>query len=68
MPSIEIVSHHPPNTRTPTGSKDMSEGEVMGAVGAVTLAVNDALAPLGVVADRQPLTPPAVLALLRGQG
>lgn len=68
LPPIEIVSHHSPNTRTPTGSKGMSEGGVMGAVGAVTLAVNDALAPFGVVADRQPLTPPAVLALLRGQG
>ena len=68
LPPIEIVSHHSPSTRTPTGSKGMSEGGVMGAVGAVTLAVNDALAPFGVVADRQPLTPPAVLALLRGQG
>jgi aerobic carbon-monoxide dehydrogenase large subunit len=67
LPAIEIVSHHSPNTRTPTGSKGMSEGGVMGAVGAVTLAVNDALAPFGVVADRQPLSPAAVLALLRGR-
>jgi aerobic carbon-monoxide dehydrogenase large subunit len=67
LPAIEIVSHHSPNTRTPTGSKGMSEGGVMGAVGAVTLAVNDALAPFGVVADRQPLSPGAVLALLRGR-
>ena len=42
----------------------MSEGGVMGAVGAVTLAVNDALAPFGVVAERQPLTSEAVLGLL----
>ena len=65
LPPIEIVSHHSPNTRTPTGSKGMSEGGVMGAVGAVTLAVNDALAPFGVVAERQPLSPPMVLGLLR---
>ena len=64
LPPIEIVSHHSPNTRTPTGSKGMSEGGVMGAVGAVTLAVNDALAPFGVVAERQPLSPPMVLGLL----
>jgi carbon-monoxide dehydrogenase large subunit len=67
LPPIEIVSHHSPNTRTPTGSKGMSEGGVMGAVGAVTLAVNDALAPFGLVAERQPLTPEAVLGLLRGR-
>jgi len=67
LPPIEIVSHQSPNTRTPTGSKGMSEGGVMGAVGAVTLAVNDALAPFGVVAERQPLTPEAVLGLLRNR-
>ncbi len=65
LPAIEIVSRHTPNTRTPTGSKGMSEGGVMGAVGAVTLAVNDALAPFGAVADRQPLTPERILRLLR---
>ena len=48
----------------PTGSKGMSEGGVMGAVGTVTSAVNDALAPFGVVAERQPLTPPAIMQLL----
>jgi aerobic carbon-monoxide dehydrogenase large subunit len=42
----------------------MSEGGVMGAVGAVPIAVADALAPFGVVVDRQPLTPPAVHHLL----
>ena len=42
----------------------MSEGGVMGAVGALPCAVNDALAPFGVVVDRQPLTPPAVRAML----
>ena len=64
LPPIEIVSCHTPNSRTPTGSKGMSEGGAMGAVGAVTLAVNDALAPFGVVAERQPLTSEAMLGLL----
>lgn len=66
LPPIEVLSAHTPNTGTPTGSKGMSEGGVMGAVGSVTLAVNDALAPFGVVAERQPLTPMAVLALIEG--
>ena len=42
---------------TPAGIKGMAEGGVMGAIGALTNAVNDALAPFGVVAERQPLTP-----------
>lgn len=65
LPPIEIVSCHTPSLRTPTGSKGMSEGGVMGALAAVTLAVNDALAPFGVVMEQQPLTPPAIAAALR---
>jgi aerobic carbon-monoxide dehydrogenase large subunit len=67
IPPIEIVSQHTPNRRTATGSKGMSEGGVMGAIGAVMNAVNDALAPFGVVADRQPLSPPYIHSLLRGK-
>ncbi len=48
----------------PTGSKGMSEGGVIGALGAVTLAVNDALAPFRVVVERQPLTAGNISALL----
>lgn len=68
LPPIEIVSCHTPSRRTPTGSKGMSEGGVMGALAAVTLAVNDALAPFGVVLDRQPLSPSAVSVALRRAG
>lgn len=64
LPRIEVISAHTPSLGTPTGSKGMSEGGVMGAVGAVTGAVNDALAPFGVVAERQPLTPAAISRLL----
>lgn len=67
LPDIEIIACHTPSTRTPTGSKGMSEGGVMGAIGAVALAVNDALAPFGVVAERQPLTPGAIRALLESR-
>jgi carbon-monoxide dehydrogenase large subunit len=37
----------------------------MGAIGAVMNAVNDALAPLDIVADRQPLSPQYIRSLLR---
>jgi len=67
IPPIEVVSQHTPNRRTPTGSKGMSEGGVMGAIGAVMSAVNDALSPFGVVAERQPLAPDYVRGLVRGK-
>jgi carbon-monoxide dehydrogenase large subunit len=57
IPPMEIISLHTPNRRTPTGSKGMAEGGVMGAIGAVMNAVNDAIAPFGVVINRQPLRP-----------
>jgi carbon-monoxide dehydrogenase large subunit len=64
LPPINVLGAHTPTARTPTGGKGMSEGGVMGAVGAVPSAVNDALAPFGVVAERQPLTPAAVFGML----
>ncbi len=65
LPHFEIISMHTPNKTTPAGIKGMAEGGVMGAIGAVTNAVNDALAPFGVVATRQPLTPMSLRDLLR---
>jgi aerobic carbon-monoxide dehydrogenase large subunit len=67
IPPIEVISQHTPNRRTPTGSKGMSEGGVMGAIGAVVNAVNDALLPFEVVADRQPLSPQYIRSLVRGK-
>jgi carbon-monoxide dehydrogenase large subunit len=43
----------------------MAEGGVMGAIGAVNNAVNDALRPFGVVAERQPLSPDYIRSMLR---
>jgi aerobic carbon-monoxide dehydrogenase large subunit len=67
LPHIEIVSMHTPNKATPAGIKGMAEGGVMGSIGALTNAVNDALAPFGVVASQQPLTPMYLRGLLRGR-
>lgn len=64
VPSIQLVDCHTPSQRTPTGAKGMSEGGVMGAIGAVMAAVNDALAPFGVIADQQPLSPERIAWLL----
>ena len=65
LPHIEILPMHTPNRSTPAGIKGMAEGGVMGAIGALCNAVNDALRPLGVRADRQPLTPMYLRGLIR---
>ena len=65
VPSLEIVPMHTPNRRTPAGIKGMAEGGVMGAIGAVCNAVNDALAPFGIVIEKQPLSPDYIRSLLR---
>lgn len=65
LPDIEILHMHTPNLSTPAGIKGMSEGGVMGAIGVLTNAVNDALSPFGIVADCQPLTPMYLRELLR---
>src|SRR5256885_606126 len=56
LPAIEVSHRNTPNSLTPLGIKGMSEGGTMGAIGAVANAVNDALAPLGIAIDTQPLT------------
>jgi carbon-monoxide dehydrogenase large subunit len=67
IPPIEVIGLDRPTPGTPTGSKGMAEGGVMGAIGAVMGAVNDALEPFGVVADRQPLSPAYIRGLLSGK-
>ena len=67
LPDFELLPMHTPNRSTPVGLKGMAEGGVMGAIGAVMGAANDALAPFGVVVDRQPLTPMYLRDLLRGK-
>jgi aerobic carbon-monoxide dehydrogenase large subunit len=67
LPRIEILPMHTPNRATPAGIKGMAEGGVMGAIGALTNAVNDAIAPFGVVVTDHPLSPMRVRDLLRGR-
>jgi len=65
LPNLEIIPLHTPSRATAAGIKGMAEGGVMGALGALTNAVNDALAPFGVVAERHPLSPMLLRDLLR---
>ena len=66
LPDFEIIPMHTPSQFTPAGIKGMAEGGVMGAIGVISNAINDALRPYGVVADRQPFTPMYLRSLLRG--
>jgi aerobic carbon-monoxide dehydrogenase large subunit len=65
LPSFEVLHMNTPSQATPIGLKGMAEGGVMGAIGAVSLAVQDALAPFGIIVDRQPLSPENIRAYLR---
>ncbi|PYN41558.1 MAG: xanthine dehydrogenase family protein molybdopterin-binding subunit [Candidatus Rokuibacteriota bacterium] len=56
MPSFEIEHLERLDPNTPLGMKGTAEGGVMGASAAISNAVADALAPLGIAAGRQPFT------------
>lgn len=65
LPDLEVLPMNTPSLHTPAGLKGMAEGGVMGAIGAVSIAVNDALAHLGIIIDQQPITPMALREQLR---
>jgi carbon-monoxide dehydrogenase large subunit len=56
LPSFEVAHLERPDPGTPLGMKGMAEGGVMGGSAAISNAVADALAPLGIDAGRQPFT------------
>src|SRR5262252_6507293 len=65
VPSFEVEHIERLDPSTPLGMKGMAEGGVMGASAAVSNAVADALAPLGIAAGRQPFTPRRLAEMLR---
>ena len=64
LPPFEIIPCNRPNRLTPAGIKGMSEGGVMGAIGALCNAVSDALSPFAIVIDSQPLTPDRIMQMI----
>ena len=58
MPDI-VLDHAEPSTRL--GAKGIGEGGLIGAMGSVWVAVNDALKPLGAKVRHQPFTPERIL-------
>jgi aerobic carbon-monoxide dehydrogenase large subunit len=68
MPPFEVEHIERLDPNTPLGMKGMAEGGVMGASAAISNAVADALAPLGVAAGRQPFTAPRLADALQRSG
>lgn len=58
VPEIEIVDHCTPSPLTEFGQKGAGEAGYLGAPAAVSSAVNDALAPLGIEVATLPMTAP----------
>jgi carbon-monoxide dehydrogenase large subunit len=65
LPAIEVHHLETPAPNLAGGFKGAGEAGTSGAPAAILNAVNDALAPRGVMITTQPLTPERVLAALR---
>jgi CO/xanthine dehydrogenase Mo-binding subunit len=57
VPRVELHSMETPTPVHPYGAKGTAEGAYMTAPAAIASAVEDALAPLGVLVDEVPITP-----------
>lgn len=65
LPDIKIVHVETPESSTQLGAKGIGEAGLIGAMGAVWVSVNDAIAPLGATIQHQPFTPERVLDALK---
>jgi CO/xanthine dehydrogenase Mo-binding subunit len=61
MPDIVLDHVETPEASTKLGAKGIGEGGLIGAMGSVWVAVNDALKPLGAKVRHQPFTPERIL-------
>ena len=62
MPRLDLIHTESPTPLNPIGAKGAGEGGVIPAPAAIAAAVEDALAPFGVVIDDVPITPDQVAA------
>jgi carbon-monoxide dehydrogenase large subunit len=68
VPPIELHHMETSSVNSITKAKGLGEGGTIGAPAAVINAINDALAPFGVVIDEMPATPQRIRAALRKTG
>lgn len=64
-PDIEIAHLETPSPFSETGSKGMGEAPIIGSKAVILTAIEDALAPFGVVVNDSPATPERVLRWIR---
>ena len=64
VPDIALVHQRSPSPLNPLGVKGLGEGGAIAAPAALVNAVRDALAPLGVTINSQPLGPDRILELI----
>ena len=65
MPDIQVAHIETPEPTTELGAKGVGEAGLIGAMGAVWVAVTDALKPLGARVSHQPFTPERMLDALK---
>jgi aerobic carbon-monoxide dehydrogenase large subunit len=61
MPDMVIAHVETPEHSTALGAKGIGEAGLIGAMGSMWVAVNDALKPLGAKVVHQPFTPERIL-------
>ena len=66
VPNIEILHMESPSPFNPLGVKGAAESGTIGAPAAIVSAIEDALKPFRVRITDLPVTPPRLLALIRG--
>ncbi|HLI20245.1 MAG TPA: molybdopterin cofactor-binding domain-containing protein, partial [Stellaceae bacterium] len=66
VPDVAIVDHCTPSPLTAFGQKGSGEAGYLGAPAAISCAVNDALAPLGLTIAELPMTPGVLGDLIAG--
>ena len=66
VPDIQVVDHCTPSPLTAFGQKGSGEAGYLGAPAAISCAVNDALAPLGLAVAEVPMTPALLSDLIAG--
>ena len=64
MPSLDLIHTESPTPLNPLGAKGAGEGGVIPAPAAIAAAVEDALAPFGVLIDDVPIAPDRIAAAI----
>lgn len=67
VPEVELFHVHSPSPLNPLGAKGAGEGGTIPAPAAIANAVEDALRPFGARINSMPVTPPRIVAAIRGR-